>query len=61
MRPKKAEDDSDQAIRDFLNDLIDQRLRSIVAEETSATRDLIMAHALSRTALIRPDFENTEP
>jgi His-Xaa-Ser system protein HxsD len=61
MRPKRIEEDPDSAVRDFLNDLLEQRLRSMVAAETTSMRDLIMAHALSRTALIRPDLETAEP
>ena len=61
MRPKRPEEDPDLAIRNLLNDLVDQQLRSIVAVETAATRDLIMAHALSQTTLIRPDLETADP
>lgn len=61
LRPKRAEDDSDKCLAEFLNDLLDQRLRTLVAEETSSTRDLIMAHALSRTVFVRPDLESADP
>lgn len=61
MRPKQATEDTDIPIREFLNDLIDQRLRGIVAAETTDVRNLIMAHALSRTGFIRPDLETADP
>ncbi|MEO6993960.1 MAG: His-Xaa-Ser system protein HxsD [Lacunisphaera sp.] len=61
MRPKLENENPDTAIRDFLNDLIDQRLRSLLAAETAEVRNMIMAHALSRTTLIRPDLETADP
>ncbi len=61
MRPKRREDDPDLAVREFLNDLLDQRLRSLIAAETAGERNLILAHALSRTNLVRPDLETAEP
>lgn len=59
IRPKNSEDSADKIIPEFLNDLIDQRLRTIVAAETAITRDLIMAHALSRSGFLRPEFEDS--
>jgi His-Xaa-Ser system protein HxsD len=61
MRPKLTSEDSDTAIRDFLNDLIDQRLRGLLSTETVDVRNLIMTHALSRTTFIRPDLETADP
>lgn len=61
MRPKDPNENPDSSLRDFLNDLLDQRLRSIIEAETAQTRDLIMAHALSKTPLIRPEFESDTP
>ena len=52
MRPKNDTDDPDTLIRDFLNDLLEQRLRTTIASETATLRDQIMAHALSRTGLL---------
>ena len=61
IRPKLITDDPDTILGDFFNDLIDQRLRTVVANETRDVRDLIMAHALSHTVLIRPDLESSTP
>jgi His-Xaa-Ser system protein HxsD len=61
MRPKRKEDDPDLAVRNFLNDLLDQRMRGLIAAETAGERILIMAHALSRANLVRPDLESAEP
>lgn len=57
----KREGDSETAAREFWNDLLDQRLRQLISTETAKTRDLIMAHALSRTGFIRPDLESMDP
>ncbi len=40
-----------QVIADFCNELIDQDLREIIAKETEATRNLILAQAFSKTSL----------
>lgn len=61
MRPRRPDYDPDTLIREFLNTVLDQRLRAIVSAETTKTRDLIMAHALSRTTLVRPELEEADP
>jgi His-Xaa-Ser system protein HxsD len=61
MRPRKPGYDPDTLIREFLNEVLDQRLRAIVGAETAKTHDLIMAHALSRTNLVRPELEESDP
>ena len=37
---------------DFFNELLDQRLRALVQQESEGVRNLILAHALSRTSLL---------
>ena len=61
LLPKTESSDPDLLVGDFLNELLDQRLREIVAAETLETRNLILAHALSKTNLIRPDLSTAEP
>lgn len=61
IRAKSPGDDAETLMAEFLNDLIDQRLRTIVAQETATTRDRIMAHALSQTGFLRPDWETADP
>jgi len=61
FRAKRSDADTDTIARDFLNDLIDQRLREMVAAETESTRDLILAHALSKTSLLNRDLETADP
>jgi His-Xaa-Ser system protein HxsD len=41
-----------QVISDFCNELMDQELRQIIARDTEATRNLILAQAFSKTSLI---------
>jgi hypothetical protein len=43
---------TDQLAWDFLNDLVDQRLRIDINQETGAIRELIVAQAFSETDLI---------
>jgi His-Xaa-Ser system protein HxsD len=48
-------------VGEFVNELLDQTLREIVGQETESVRNLILAHALSDTSLIRPELEVLEP
>ncbi len=43
---------------DFLNELLDQRLREQIGSETLAVRNLILAHALSKLDLVQPPGEH---
>lgn len=61
MRPKRSGEDPETIVYDFLNDLIDQRLRDLIATETESARDLIMAHALSKTCILTPELETADP
>lgn len=61
IRAKDPMVDIDRLVGEFLNDLIDQRLREIIGQETEATRDLILAHALSKTNLLSAELETVEP
>jgi len=44
--------DPDRIIADFCNELLDQDLREIIKRETTPVRNLILAHAFSRSSLI---------
>ena len=46
---------------EFMNAVLDQTLREQVGAETELVRNLILAHALSNTSLIRPELETTDP
>lgn len=43
---------ADRIVSDFQKELLDQDLRAIVRDETKDVRNLILAHAFSRTGLI---------
>jgi len=51
-----GKNDPEQVISDFCNALLDQDLREIIKRETTPVRNLILAHAFSRTSLV----ENNE-
>lgn len=48
--------DPECVIADFCNELLDQDLREVIKRETTPVRNLILAHAFSRSSLI----ENSE-
>lgn len=58
LEPKLSTEDASVLVKEFENELLDQRLRAIIAAETSTVRDLVMAHALSQSVLVRPEWEN---
>ena len=46
---------------EFANELLDQRLRALVQQESEPVRNLILAHALSRTSLVDAEMQDGEP
>ena len=48
----RAEGEPEKIISDFCNELLDQDLREIIKRETTPVRNLILAHAFSRTSLV---------
>jgi His-Xaa-Ser system protein HxsD len=61
FRPKAAARPLDEIAGEFCNELLDQSLREIVARESEPVRNLILAHALSRTPFVDPEIETTDP
>jgi len=53
FKPGTSEAIAGEAVRAFFQELLDQELREHLAEETGPMRTLILAHAFSRTELIR--------
>ena len=53
----KGECSLDPIAGEFCNELLDQTLREAVARETEPEKNLILAHALSRTSLLNRDEE----
>ena len=52
---KYAASNPDNIISDFCNELLDQDLREIIKRETGPVRNLILAHAFSRTSLVEQE------
>jgi His-Xaa-Ser system protein HxsD len=48
---RNAKNDPGEVISDFCNELLDQDLREIVRKESGPLRNVIIAHAFSRTTL----------
>lgn len=46
---------AEHVVDDFKKEVLDQDLRKTIALETSGVRNLILAHAFSRTSLVQPD------
>jgi His-Xaa-Ser system protein HxsD len=55
LRAKRVLDNPAFLAGEFQNDVLDQDLREMVAEETEAVRNLILAHAFSATSLLDAD------
>lgn len=55
LRPKTDSIDTEKLIGDFYNELLDQDLREIIAQETGAVRDLILAEAFSQVSILHPE------
>jgi His-Xaa-Ser system protein HxsD len=51
----------DNLKEEFLNELLDQRLRELISEETLPVRNLILAHALSKLDLLHTSTNETAP
>jgi His-Xaa-Ser system protein HxsD len=47
----KGEEQADQIVAAFKNEVLDQDLRAIIAKETEAIRNAVLAFALSKTGL----------
>jgi His-Xaa-Ser system protein HxsD len=60
FRAKPVVPSLDQIAGEFCNELLDQTLREIVARESEPVRNLVLAHALSRTSFVDPPPE-TDP
>jgi len=53
--PSTVESAAREAVRMFFQELLDQELREQIGSETHAVRSLLLAHAFSKTDLIRRD------
>ena len=58
FRAKASAPPLDQIAGEFCNELLDQTLREIVAQESEPVRNLVLAHALSRTSFVDSERES---
>lgn len=61
LRPQRPGIESESLAGEFLNQLIEEKLRDHIGRETQRSRDLILAHALSKTSLLNPSLETGMP
>jgi len=54
LKPTATCQNPDEAAGQFCNEVLDQELREEIAAETRGVRDLLLAHAFSKTSLIVP-------
>ena len=60
LRPTATCRDPEEAAGQFCNEALDQQLREEIAAETRGVRDLLLAHAFSKTSLIEPELETAD-
>jgi His-Xaa-Ser system protein HxsD len=61
FRAKGSQVSLDVIAGEFCNEVLDQRLREIVARESEPIRNLVLAHALSRVGLANSESESSSP
>ncbi len=59
LQAKRVLDNPKFLAGEFCNEVLDQQLRKVVAEETAGVRDLLLAQAFSKTNLITPELDST--
>jgi len=60
LRPTSSNSDPEEAVGRFCNEVLDQELREEIAAETNGIRDLLLAHAFSKTSLIDSELETSD-
>jgi His-Xaa-Ser system protein HxsD len=60
LKPTATCRDSEEAAGQFCNEVLDQELREEIAAETKGVRDLLLAHAFSKTSLIDSEMETAD-
>ena len=66
LRPASSNANPEEAVGKFCNEVLDQELREEIAAQTTGIRDLLLAHAFSKTSLVdseleTSDYEQTSP
>jgi His-Xaa-Ser system protein HxsD len=60
LRPTSSNDNPEEALGKFCNEVLDQELREQIAAETNGIRDLLLAQAFSKTSLIDSELETSD-
>ena len=60
LRPEASNAHPEDALGKFCNEVLDQQLREEIAAETKGVRDLLLAHAFSKTSLIDSELETSD-
>jgi len=60
LKPTATCQNPDQAAGEFCNEVLDQELREEIAAETRGVRDLLLAHAFSKTSIIDSEMETAD-
>lgn len=58
LRPKSSLENLERLAGEFANELLDQKLRARLAEQTEPIRRLLIAQAFSRTNLLHPELDD---
>lgn len=60
LRPNACCQSPDTSAGEFCNEVLDQDLREEITAETSGVRDLLLAHAFSKTSLIDAELDTED-
>jgi len=52
--PSVSDDQAEMLVREFRKEVLDQKLRKAIREQTDALRNLVLARAFSRSGLVDP-------
>jgi His-Xaa-Ser system protein HxsD len=61
IKSKDPRSGAESIADEFLNEVLDQFLRSKLEEETRDIRNLLLAHAFSNTSIFHPELDQSEP
>jgi len=60
LKAKAPLDNLEHLAGEFCNEVLDQDLRELVAEQTEGVRNLLLAHAFSQTSFVGTELESAD-
>lgn len=60
LKPKNDLSDPQCVVGEFCNEVLDQELREVVAEQTEGLRNLLLAHTFSQTSIVGKETETAD-